>query len=98
MSIAGIVLAAPEACLAGLEAALKQREDILEARRTPPDARIQGLAVVLERPSDRLQTALRELRDLPGVQTLSLAFADYEDDLDAQGCMDCPEKTPRETA
>ena len=90
MSIAGIILVASEDGLDGLEASLRRRECVLEMRRTPADAEIRGLAVVLERPSALLRAELGEMRGLPGVEALHLVYADYEDDLDESGNMPCP--------
>ena len=95
MSIASVVLAAPEGRLADLEAALRGREAVVETRRTPDDAFIRGLAVVVERSSAGLRAELEALRALPGVEELHLIFANYEDDLDGEGHMACP---PREAS
>ena len=89
MAIAGIILAAPAEVVDGVEAALGQRLGVVEVRRTPADAEIAGLAVVLERPAEGLQEELQALGRLPGVRELHLTFANYEDDMDAQGHIRC---------
>lgn len=98
MAIAGIILSAPAAACAGLEKALQGREGILDVQRTPDGADIGGLVVVVEQPSDKIQKELMTLRELPEVDDLHLAFADYEDDLDAQGHMGCPAHESRRHA
>lgn len=89
MAIAGIILAIPTEAVAGVEAALGQRPGVVEVRRTPADAEIAGLAVVLEWSAEGLQEELQALGQLPGVRELHLTFANYEDDMDAQGHMRC---------
>ena len=98
MAIAGIILSASAAACAGLEKALQGREGILDVQRTPDGADIGGLVVVVEQPSDKIQKELKALRELPEVDDLHLAFADYEDDLDVQGHMGCPAHEPRRHA
>lgn len=98
MAIAGIILSASAAACARLEKALQGREGILDVQRTPDGADIGGLVVVVEQPSDKIQKELMALRELPEVDDLHLAFADYEDDLDAQGHMGCPVHEPRRHA
>ena len=98
MAIAGIILSASAAACAGLEKALQGRDGILDVQRTPDGADIGGLVVVVEQPSDKIQKELLALRELPEVDDLHLAFADYEDDLDAQGHMGCPVHEPRRHA
>ena len=98
MAIAGIILSASAAACAGLEKALQGRDGILDVQRTPDGADIGGLVVVVEQPSDKIQRELMALRELPDVDDLHLAFADYEDDLDAQGHMGCPVHEPHRHA
>ena len=98
MAIAGIILSAPSAALAGLETALRERAGILDVQRTPDDAAIVGLAAVVEQSSAAMQKELTTLRELPGVDDLHLVFADYGDDLDTQGHMPCPVHEPRRHA
>ena len=95
MAIAGIILGAPASALAGLEAAVQGRAGIVDVQRTPADAEIGGLVLVVEQPSDAIQAELGALRQLPGVDELHLVFANYEDDMDKQGHMDCPAHEPR---
>ena len=90
MSIAGIILSAPAEALAGLETAVRNRAGIVDVQRTPADAEIGGLVLVVEQPSDAIQKELGVLRQLPGVDDLHLVFANYEDDMDKQGHMVCP--------
>ena len=98
MAIAGIILSASAEACAGLENSLRGRDGILDVQRTPDGADIGGLVVVVEQPSDKIQKELMALRELPEVDDLHLAFADYEDDLDAQGHMGCPAHEPRRHA
>ena len=98
MAIAGIILSASAAACARLEKALQGRDGILDVQRTPDGADIGGLVVVVEQTSDKIQKELMALRELPEVDDLHLAFADYEDDLDAQGHMGCPEHESRRHA
>ena len=98
MAIAGIILSASAVACARLEKALRGRQGILDVQRTPDGADIGGLVVVVEQPSDKIQKELLALRELPEVDDLHLAFADYEDDLDAQGHMGCPVHEPRRHA
>ena len=95
MAIAGIILGAPAGALAGLEAAVRGRAGIVDVQRTPADAEIGGLVLVVEQASDKIQGELPALRELPGVDELHLVFANYEDDMDAQGHMGCPAHQPR---
>lgn len=95
MAIAGIILSAPAGELAGLEAAVRGRAGIVDAQRTPADAPIGGLVLVVELASDNIQKELGALRELPGVEELHLVFANYEDDMDNQGHMACPAHQPR---
>ena len=94
MAIAGIILGAPASALAGLEAAVQGRAGIVDVQRTPADAAIGGLVLVVEQASDKIQQELAALRELPGVDELHLVFANYEDDMDAQGHMGCPAHQP----
>ena len=98
MAIAGIILSASAEACAGLENLLRGRDGILDVKRTPDGADIGGLVVVVEQPSDKIQKELMALRELPEVDDLHLAFADYEDDLDVQGHMGCPAHEPRRHA
>ena len=95
MAIAGIILSAPDGALAGLEAAVRGRAGIVDVQRTPADAEIRGLVLVVEQASDTIQKELGALRELPGVEDLHLVFANYEDDMDKQGHMNCPTHEPR---
>ena len=95
MAIAGIILSAPDGALAGLEAAVRGRAGIVDVQRTPADAEIRGLVLVVEQASDTIQKELGALRELPGVEDLHLVFANYEDDMDKQGNMVCPTHEPR---
>lgn len=95
MAIAGIILSGSAGELAGLEAAVRGRAGIVDVQRTPADAEIAGLVLVVEQPSDKIQQELGALRELPGVDELHLVFANYEDDMDKQGHMDCPAHEPR---
>ena len=95
MAIAGIILSAPANALASLEAAVRGRAGIVDVQRTPADAEIGGLVLVVEQASDKIQGELGALRELPGVEELHLVFANYEDDMDAQGHMGCPAHQPR---
>ena len=95
MAIAGIILGAPAGALAGVEAAVRGRKGIVDVQRTPADAAIGGLVLVVEQASDEMQGELGALRELPGVEELHLVFANYEDDMDAQGHMGCPAHQPR---
>lgn len=95
MSIAGIILSAPAGALADLEAAVRGRAGIVDVQRTPADAETRGLVLVVEQASDKIQQELGTLRQLPGVDELHLVFANYEDDMDSQGHMDCPAHEPR---
>jgi nitrate reductase NapAB chaperone NapD len=95
MAIAGIILGAQTGALAGLEAAVRGRTGIVDVQRTPADAEIGGLVLVVEQPSDKIQHELGVLGKLPGVEELHLVFANYEDDMDAQGHMECPAHQPR---
>ena len=94
MAIAGIILGAPAGALAGLEAAVRGRAGIVDVQRTPADAEIGGLVLVVEQASDKIQGELSALRELPGVDELHLVFANYEDDMDAHGHMGCPAHQP----
>ena len=96
MAIAGIILSAPAEALAGLETAVRSRAGIVDVQRTPVDAEIGGLVLVVEQPSDAIQKELGALRQLPGVDDLHLVFANYEDDMDKQGHMHCPAHEPRQ--
>lgn len=98
MAIAGIILSASAEACAGLENLLRGRDGILDVQRTPDGADIGGLVVVVEQPSGKIQKELMALRELPEVDDLHLAFADYEDDLDVQGHMGCPVHEPRRHA
>ena len=95
MAIAGIILSAPDGALVGLEAAVRDRKGVVDVQRTPADAEIRGLVLVVEQTSDVIQKELGALRELPGVEDLHLVFANYEDDMDKQGHMDCPAHEPR---
>lgn len=95
MAIAGIILSAPASALAGLETAVRGRAGIVDVQRTPPDAEIGGIVLVVEQASNTIQRELGALRELPGVEELHLVFANYEDDMDAQGHMECPAHQPR---
>ena len=95
MAIAGIILSAPDEALGGLETAVRSRAGIVDVQRTPADAAIGGLVLVVEQASDKIQQELAALRELPGVDELHLVFANYEDDMDAQGHMGCPAHQPR---
>ena len=95
MAIAGIILSAPDEALGGLETAVRSRAGIVDVQRTPADAEICGLVLVVEQPSDAIQEELGVLRQLPGVDDLHLVFANYEDDMDKQGNMVCPTHEPR---
>ena len=95
MAIAGIILSAPAGALANLEAAVRGRAGIVDVQRTPADAEIRGLVLVVEQASDKIQQELGALRQLPGVDDLHLVFANYEDDMDVQGHMGCPTHEPR---
>ena len=95
MAIAGIILSAPVGALVGLEAAVRGRAGIVDVQRTPADAEIRGLVLGGEQTSDTIQQELGTLRELPGVEDLHLVFANYEDDMDNQGHMDCPAHEPR---
>ena len=95
MAIAGIILSAPDGALVGLEAAVRDRKGVVDVQRTPADAEIRGLVLVVEQTSDVIQKELGALRELPGVDDLHLVFANYEDDMDKQGHMDCPAHEPR---
>ena len=95
MAIAGIILGASASALAGLEAAVQGRTGIVDMQRTPADAEIAGLVLVVEQASDKIQQELVALSQLPGVDELHLVFANYEDDMDAQGHMGCPAHQPR---
>ena len=95
MAIAGIILSAPAGALAELETAVRNRTGIVDVQRTPADAEIGGLVLVVEQPSDAIQKELGALRQLPGVDDLHLVFANYEDDMDKQGHMVCPAHEPR---
>ena len=90
MAIASIIIVAPDERLNGLEALLRGRASVVETRRTPDDAVIPGLAVVLERSSAELRAELEDLSRIPGVDELHLVFANFEDDIDAEGNMPCP--------
>ena len=96
MAIAGIILSAPDEALGGLETAVRSRAGIVDVQRTPADAEIGGLVLVVEQPSDAIQAELGALRQLPGVDELHLVFANYEDDMDKQGHMDCPAHESRQ--
>ena len=96
MAIAGIILSAPDGALVGLEAAVRDRKGVVDVQRTPADAEIRGLVLVVEQASDTIQKELGALRELPGVEDLHLVFANYEDDMDKQGHMDCPAHEPRQ--
>lgn len=98
MAIAGIILNAPAEACAGLEKILRGRAGILDVQRTPDGADIDGLVVAVEQPSHKIQKELMTLRELPEVDELHLVFADYEDDLDAQGHMECPAHESRRHA
>ena len=54
-----------------------------------------GAVLVVEQASDKIQQELVALSQLPGVDELHLVFANYEDDMDAQGHMECPAHQPR---
>ena len=96
MAIAGIILSAPDGALVGLEAAVRDRKGVVDVQRTPADAEIRGLVLVVEQTSDVIQKELGALRELPGVEDLHLVFANYEDDMDKQGHMVCPAHEPRQ--
>ncbi len=95
MAIAGIILSAQEGEVAGMEDVVCGRTGIVDVQRTPVDEEIRGLVLVVEQTSDTIQKELGALRELPGVEDLHLVFANYEDDMDNQGHMDCPAHEPR---
>ena len=90
MAIAGIILATHPGEVEGVEAVLRQREGVLELRRTPASAVVGGVVAALECPARDLPGELEGLRHLPGVREVHLVFANYEDDLDARGSAPCP--------
>ena len=98
MAIAGIILSAPDGALVGLEAAVRDRKGVVDVQRTPADAEIRGLVLVVEQTSDVIQKELGALRELPGVEDLHLVFANYEDDMDSQEHMVCPAHEPHRHA
>lgn len=92
MAIAGIALEVETGRLSEVEAALKARPDVTNIERLPNEAAFQGFCFVLEKSSDTLHDALKEVNEISGVTNLNLAYASYEDDWDENGQMKCPKE------
>lgn len=91
MAIAGIVVT-------GLREQMAETRKRLEG--VPGLAEIHPMddakwAAVLEAPSESMETALSDLKDIEGVLTVDLAFLSYEDDLADRGTIPCPPHKPR---
>lgn len=87
MAIAAIVLHS-SGSLRQLETALRALPWIVDAQAVPPDK----MAVTLESPSEKIMEHLQITGRLPDVWNLELAYVNYEDDLDSDGHMNCPDR------
>ena len=83
MAIAGVLLTIPNEFKDLVAAQLKSRADVVEISPTPMDAKISGLAIVLECKGSALTKILEELANLPHVLDLGLTYADYTDDFES---------------
>lgn len=92
MAIAGIVLQVTQGRLPETREALRALAGVVDVQGVEDDAK---LAVVLESPSRTLQADLEALRAIAHVLQLDVAYVNYEEDLDDQGRMPCPEHAPR---
>lgn len=92
MAIAGIVLNVVEGRLPETREALRAVPGVVDVQSVDDDGK---LAVVLESASRTLQANLQALRDVAHVLQLDVAYVNYEEDLDEQGHMPCPEPAPR---
>lgn len=86
MAIAAVVLHA-HGDLAELEGRARSLPWVVDTRQVPPDK----LAVTLESPSENILEDLKNTSRLANVWNLELVFVNYEEDLDDEGFMKCPE-------
>ena len=86
MAVVGLVLIPLPGREDALSAALDGFPGVVERR----DAEAGRLVAVLECSSREIRDRLEALASLEPVLELSVAYADYEDDLDADGHMPCP--------
>ncbi len=86
MAVVGLVLIPLPGREDALAAALDGFPGVVERR----DAEAGRLVAVLECSSRDIRDRLEALASLEPVLELSVAYADYEDDLDVDGHMPCP--------
>lgn len=89
MAIAAVVLHATGR-LPDLQKSARAFPWVVDTRPVPPDK----LAVTLESQSRSIMDNLQLLAALPEVWNLGLVFVNYEDDLDPDGFMPCPDFFP----
>lgn len=87
MAVTGLVFMSRPGQEDALAAALLSFPGIVERRR----AKEGRIVAVLECSSRDIRDRLEAAASLPAVLELSVAYADYEDDLDAGGHMRCPQ-------
>ncbi len=92
MAIAGIVVTGLRERMAEIS---KQMEGVPGLTEMHPVDDGGKWAAVLEAPSEHMETALSDLKDMEGVLTVDLAFLSYEDDLTDRGAIPCPPHKPR---
>lgn len=86
MAIAGVVLTVTLGHQGEAGEALKAFPGVIEVQAVEEIK----LAAVLESPSERLQSDLEALSELPHVIQLDVVYVNYEDDMDSSGHMACP--------
>ena len=91
MAIAGIVLTVGLGHQAETAEALKAFPGVVEVQAVEEDK----VAVVVESPSDRLQDDLEKVNQLDHVVQLDVVYVNYEEDMDSEGHMACPENCGR---
>lgn len=85
MAIAAIVLHSLGS-LRELERSLQALPWIVETKQIPPSK----IAATLESPSEKIMEHLQKTGELPLVGDLELVYANYEEDMDIDGHMNCP--------
>lgn len=91
MAIASALLTVSAADAVHVRSVLSARHDIVELQPLPENSsKRSGFAVVFECPSHCIPTVLAEMQNIEGITEVNLVFANYEDDIDAEGYIPVP--------
>ena len=86
MAIVGLVFMVSPHCTEKVQQDLLQQEGITDVQ---PTADSQRLVAVLEVHSDKVESGMKHLQQVPDVLSVDIAYINYEDDLEREGHIPC---------